>query len=393
MTRFNLYLVIGLLFGAILAILIAEDSGYVLLRWRGWQLETSIWLAMGLLLSLVVSLTLLWRFCRSTLLIPMRLRHWLGLRSARGAQRRTDKGLAAFFEGRWDVAESALRKVHPSETRTLLHPLYTSIAAYRKGQHDQAKALLSSAEAGGDTPKHLVLMARAECHLAMEAYDQARQTLGGLTGSEQALPRSKKLLAQVAYAQKQWVELIGLTTDLRGGHQLPEMLLDIWEREAYCALLSDESRSAKELLTLWRQVPALLKEEGSEAWAIVTRNLVSRAEWDLLQKGLIERLRDYYDTASMDAVHAFPDRQGAKLQKALRRWLDKDLDGQCHAALAYIAEQDGRTEEAGALWQQAYSLGKLPRFAMQWSRWLRQEGDEARAGVIEQEALCQLKAP
>lgn len=55
MTRFNLYLVIGLLFGAILAILIAEDSGYVLLRWRGWQLETSIWLAMGLLLSLVVS--------------------------------------------------------------------------------------------------------------------------------------------------------------------------------------------------------------------------------------------------------------------------------------------------------------------------------------------------
>ena len=79
----------------------------------------------------------------------MRLRHWLGLRSARGAQRRTDKGLAAFFEGRWDVAESALRKVHPSETRTLLHPLYTAIAAYRKGQHDQAKALLSSAEAGG----------------------------------------------------------------------------------------------------------------------------------------------------------------------------------------------------------------------------------------------------
>ena len=55
--------------------------------------------------------------------------------------------------------------------------------------------------------------------------------------------------------------------------------------------------------------------------------------------------------------NAFPDRQGAKLQKALRRWLDKDLDGQCHAALAYIAEQDGRTEEAG----RAMAAGLLSR--------------------------------
>ena len=91
MTRFNLYLVMGLLVGAVLASLIAEDAGYVLLRWRGWQLETSVWLALGLGLLLVVSLALLREFFRSTLRIPLRLRQWLGLRSARGAQRQADK--------------------------------------------------------------------------------------------------------------------------------------------------------------------------------------------------------------------------------------------------------------------------------------------------------------
>ena len=51
----------------------------------------------------------------------------------------------------------------------------------------------------------------------MEAYDQARQALGGLTGSEQALPRSKKTTRSSGLcAKNSGSELIGLTTDLRG---------------------------------------------------------------------------------------------------------------------------------------------------------------------------------
>jgi hypothetical protein len=107
----------------------------------------------------------------------------------------------------------------------------------------------------------------------------------------------------------------------------------------------------------------------------------------LLQKVLIERFKDHDDKTSLDAVLAFPDRQVVKLQKALRPWLDKDRDGRCHAALAYIAEQDGRSQEAGECWQKAYALGKLPVCAAQWSRWLRLQGDEARATAIEREAV------
>jgi porphobilinogen deaminase len=112
----------------------------------------------------------------------------------------------------------------------------------------------------------------------------------------------------------------------------------------------------------------------------------------LLQKALVERLSNHYDRASMDAVHALPDQQAVKLEKVLNRWVDKDLDGRCHAALAVIAQHDGRMAEAGALWQQAYSLGKLPRCAVEWSRWLRTQGDESRAAMIEQEALSSLIA-
>ena len=393
MTRFNIYLIVGLLVGALLASLMAEDAGYVLLRWRGWQLETSIWVAVGLGALLALSLVLLRGLFRSTFRMPMKLRQWFGLRSARGAQRRADKGITAFFEGRWDVAERALRKVNPSEARTVLHPLYAAVAACRKGDYEQANNVLNQAERAGETPRHLVLITRAECQLATQDYDRARQTLSALTGTEQALPRTKKLLAQVAYAQKAWVELITLVSDLRHCHQLPEMLLDMWEREAYSALMADGSQSSPELLALWRRVPAALKEEGSVVWAALVRSLVFRCEWELLLKVLTERLTEHFEVVSLDAVRAFPERRAAKLAKVLRRWVDKDVDGRCHAALAHIAGQEDRTGEAGELWQQAYSLGKRPDIAAQWAHWLRQQGDEAKAAQIQREALQLLAVP
>ena len=390
MTRFNLYLVMGLLVGAMLASLIADDAGYVLLRWRGWQLETSVWLAMGLGVLLALIFALLREFLRSTLRIPSRLRHWLGLRSVRGAQRQTDKGLAAFFEGRWDVAERALRKVQVSERRTVLHPLYAAIAAGRKGDHDRAQLVLSSAESAAETPGHLVLMARAECQMAMGNFDQARQVLGGLSSDAQVLPQAKKLRAQLAYAQKAWMELISLTSDLHGRHLVPEALINLWEREAYQALLSDNDCPSAELLKLWRQAPPGLTERGSELWAALCRTLTARSEWESLCKVMTERLGSHCEAASCDAVQALPHRQAVKLQKAIRQWVDKDLDGRCHAALAHIAEQDGRSEEAGELWQQAYALGKLPSSAAGWCRWLREQGDDHRATTIEREVLASL---
>jgi len=387
MARFNFYLIVGLLLGALLASLMADDSGYVLLRWRGWQLETSFWLAVGLGASLAVALVCLRGVFRSTFRMPMRLRHWFGLRSVRGAQRRADKGMTAFFEGRWDVAERALRKVPPSEAGTRLLPLYTAVAALRKGNYEQAKNMLNQADRDWDTPGHLVSIVQAECHLATQEYAQAQQILDGLTGAEQALPRAKQLIAQLAHAQKAWAELIPMIADLRQHQQLPVTLIDQWECDAYSALFKDDAQPAQELLSLWRRAPLTQKGEGSAVWAGLVRCLVARGEWELLQKALMDRLSDHCDTVSLDAVHAFPEQQAVKLKKILRRWVDKECDGRCHAALAAIAAREGKTREAGELWQQAYSRAKRPQIGAQWSRWLRQQGDEAGAMQIEQESL------
>ena len=160
MARFSLYLVVGLIGGALLVNAIARDPGYILLTWGEWQIETSVWFALAGLAVASLAVIGLSRILRSTLRLPGALRRWLGLRSARGAQRRADKGFTAFFEGRWETAEKALRKAAVAE-HTLLHPLYAALAASRRGQYERALALLDEAEANASAPSSMILTVRA----------------------------------------------------------------------------------------------------------------------------------------------------------------------------------------------------------------------------------------
>ena len=50
MVRFSLYLVCGLVLGAVLVNAISQEPGYLLVTWGDWQLETSVWLALSALM-------------------------------------------------------------------------------------------------------------------------------------------------------------------------------------------------------------------------------------------------------------------------------------------------------------------------------------------------------
>ena len=76
MARFSLYLVCGLVLGALLVNALSQDPGYVLVTWDYWQVETSVWLALSALMLSLVLLWLLLRALRATLRVPRALRRW-----------------------------------------------------------------------------------------------------------------------------------------------------------------------------------------------------------------------------------------------------------------------------------------------------------------------------
>ncbi|TPG04255.1 heme biosynthesis protein HemY [Rhodanobacter glycinis] len=117
---------------------VAEDPGYVLLRLRGWQVETTVVAALLILLLAWALLTVLWRLLR-----------WpfgaFSRRHRRVSQQRLGEGLVALIEGRHGDAERDLNRA--SRLDSLRGPalLASAEAASRRGEHGRALEALNQA--------------------------------------------------------------------------------------------------------------------------------------------------------------------------------------------------------------------------------------------------------
>ena len=398
MARLSLYLVCGLVLGAVLVNAISQDPGYLLVTWGDWQVETSVWLALS---ALVLSLVLLWfvvRALRTTLRVPRALRRWFGIRSARGAQRRADKGFAAFFEGQWDVAEKALKKGGALDEQTILHPLYAALAAMHRGESARALMLLEQAETEGSAPASLITVVRVECHLKAGATDEAERSLEQLSASDRKTPRAKALRAELAFLQRDWQPLIELLPDVRRAGTAPEPQVQVWEREGWMGLLSQAEDAPSAALSVWKRAPDALKAPGQPLWPALLDILrqdaqadALQAQADALQKVLQERLQQHCELVTLEAMKGLPDKQLLKMKKAMLRWRDEDSAGRCHAVLARIARIEGDAEVEAALWADAHARYPSASHAAGWADCLRHQGKEAEASALEAEALAALR--
>jgi HemY protein len=117
---------------------VAEDPGYVLVRFRGYTVQTSLLAAVVILLLIWAALGLLWRALR-----------WpfgaFSRRHRRMSQQRLADGLVALMEGRHGDAERELHRA--SRLNNLRGPalLAAAEAASRRGEHARAVEALNQA--------------------------------------------------------------------------------------------------------------------------------------------------------------------------------------------------------------------------------------------------------
>ena len=316
MARLSLYLIVGLIAGAIWANTGTRDPGYVLLAWGDWQIETSVWLALSLLLLGLLLLWLVLRVVRSTLSVPGAIGLWVGSRTEKGAQVRTDKGFAAFYEGRWDAAERALSKTRGVRESTLLHPLYAALAALHLGKTDRALKLLDAAEEDGTLPPSVIALVRAQSQLASGALDQAARSLASLSGQEQDTPRAKSIRCDLAQRRGEWREVCALVADVRRSHLYPSTTLDQWEQQAWCELITEGAEN--EALSTWKRAPEALKADNSPLWHRLIARLREDPDAEGLYKAISVRLEQYGETVTLQCVAALPEQYASKLKSAFQ---------------------------------------------------------------------------
>lgn len=117
---------------------VAEDPGYVLLRLRGWRVETTVVAAVVILLLTWAVLSGLWRLLRWPFGAFSRRHRWV-------SHQRMSEGLIALMEGRHGDAERDLNRA--SQLPSLRGPalLASAEAASRRGENGRALEALNEA--------------------------------------------------------------------------------------------------------------------------------------------------------------------------------------------------------------------------------------------------------
>lgn len=289
---------------------VAEDPGYVLLRLRGWRVETTVVAALVMLLLAWALLTVVWRLAR-----------WpfgaFSRRHRRLSQQRLGAGLIALIEGRHGDAERDLNRA--SRLDSLRGPalLAAAEAALRRGEHGRAlEALDQAAQSAPQAAR--VLRARL---LRREGKPAAALALLAPEADKGTLtPGGWRELAHSALASGDLRRAREALTPLQKSGALGHRAYAALEAQVLAAALQAAADGA-ELNALWSQLPKTQRRVGAVIDAYARRAAVfglTLPAMDEVESALRRewspRLIETYGTLAGDDVEA-------RLRRA-EGWLD-----------------------------------------------------------------------
>ena len=289
-------LIAALLAAVGLSVLLKEDTGYIMLTWGEWTVETSLALFALLLSVLFAAVYIALRILIHLWRVPRGTARWNEQRRKKKSQRTTMLGQVELVEGRWQAAEKHLLKHVDSSDTPLLNYLGAAQAAQQQGAIERRDHYLQLAYKDDKKAAIAVQLTQAELQLAEGKPDQALETLTYLKSVAPKHPRVLTQLAQVYKELKSWNKLRDLLPILRRRHVFNEDDYKQLEHQTFQGLLdvAVASGDEKQLKDTWSSLPretrndptmiyryavALIEQgHGDDAEAILRSTL--RKKWD-----------------------------------------------------------------------------------------------------------------
>ena len=235
--------------------LIAEDPGSVVLRMRGWSLETSVVVAAIGLVLIWAALSVIWRLLR-----------WPARAWTHGQRRRSRERLAsgrtALAEGRFQQAERCLSAAAQRDETRASALLALADAAQARGADDRAREVLAQAEsiapAAAQTVRARHLLKNNDPVQAMAVLKVAREK-GDLT------PLGARLLVESALQSGDAETALAALEPLRRSQAFTSRKIDVLAERVYIAVVASAT-TIDALNTTWK---SLSKEQRRDPDLIV----------------------------------------------------------------------------------------------------------------------------
>ena len=201
---------LALTLGVLAAVWLRADTGYVLLSWHHWVLETSV---LGFTAALIGATLLLYALSRlifTGLQLPARVRERLRRQRIARARDSFESGLSRLLQGQWSRAEIELVRRAADHPAGALNYLLAARAAHQQSEYERRDHYLTLASRYDVDSQWSAQLARAEFHLEQEQFARARELLQPLHERQPDAPYVSSLLAETLARVEDWLALHAL---------------------------------------------------------------------------------------------------------------------------------------------------------------------------------------
>ena len=315
----KLLILVIIVLGAVM--LVRDDPGFVLLRYRDYTVETTLAFALAVLIVLAIALYYAVRLLRSVLRLPGAMQRLSENKRHLKARRQLNQGLIDLAEGRFEQAENHLMRMVIYSESPLVHYLAAARAAQLQGKHDARDNYLKAAHEADPDAELAVGVTQAELQLAHLQTEQALATLTHLHGIAPRHDYVTMLLARAYFELEDWPALVKLLPDLRRKKLVKENRLLEMERAGYCGILARASRSQADLEAAWAGVP-----KAQQVDSVILRHyfdILARQGWPAgnAEQMLLKSLESRWDDSLIEVYGRYqagdPNAQLARVEKWL----------------------------------------------------------------------------
>ncbi|MGI9205907.1 MAG: heme biosynthesis protein HemY [Woeseiaceae bacterium] len=377
--KFGILVIIALIGSALGAALLLQDSGYVIISFRGYIVEMNVWVMLLSIILLYLGVRIVLKLFRA----PRQLGEAAGRYRAGRAGQRLTRGVIEVAEGNFAKGERLLARAATVSEAPLLNYLQAARAAHLLGQDGRRDTWLKQAYENLPGAANAVLLTQAELQLDQEQYESALATLRKIEENSPNHGHALMLLGRLYYRLQDWEHLGELLPKLRKHGRLDTGTLGKWSVRVF----QERLRSAVDgtaVNEVWKLIP---KEQKKNADLIETyiENLIRTDAHALAEKEIAATLKRNWIPALVRLYGVVEDKDSAKQLKKAEAWLgDHSDDPDLLLATAQLCLRDELWGKARSYLETVIAIRPTPDAYQEYGRLLNQLGEgEAAADAYE----------
>jgi len=392
----RLYVIVFLVIAAAaaLGLAIAEHSGYVLIAYKTFRYESSLWAT----LALVAVLWLVIWGIKALVELVMASSGGVNAWSARKRTRRVTLALAHgqlyLARGRWPSAQRHLHRAAEAERQPLLYYLGAARAANEQGNYEESDNLLERALERQPQAELAIALNHAQLQTDRGDTDGALATLQAMRERHPHNAQTLRQLQRLLQQRGDWSSVIRLLPELRKDKVLPAAELTELERRAWGANLSlaaqreeDGAVGKQALERAWQQLTSAQRQEPQLvlAYAEQLGQLGAQAEAGAVLRTALKRSYASHLARLYGLVRG---NDPARQLQAAEGWLkDHPTDPGLLLTLGRLCLQNSLWGKARDYLESSLRVQRNPEACAELARLLAQMGDTERSNQLFQEGL------